>query len=651
VLDVSGNLVANSNATVAVSSSVGNGAVLSGTKSIAATAGVVTFSDLKLTGAIGSYTFSYASTGLTGASESVTLKFGAATKVVATTTAAGFTNRVAFTTQPTAKIVDADNNVVTDSSAVITVSASTGNGAVLSGTASIAASNGVVNFSGLMLTGLVGDYTLTYASTGLPSDVQTITLLPGAATHLSIDQANSASVANAVIIGTQPKISVRDADENLVTTSTAQVDVALVGSGAVLGGTASKNAVSGVATFTGLKLTGTIGSYTLRFASTGLTGIDNAITLTFGAADHLGIETGAAGITNRVAFTTQPVISVLDVSGNRVTNSTNDVTVSPSTGNGAVLGGTKTVTPASGLSTFSGLKFTGLVGDYTLTYAATGLTGASETVTLRFGAATQLAIGTQPVGGNAAGDALTTQPIVKVQDADGNAVTNSTATVTVSVDADATGNVTEGTTSVAAVAGTATFTGVKFVGTPGNSYKLAFSSTGLTGVSSANISVTHAAASQLVVSSIGSARAGIAFGSQPTVTLKDRYGYTVTSGAASTASVTANSTNGTLNGTKVKQLVAGVATFSGLSIDGSVGSYTVSFTSDVPMFATSTSVNLTFGVADHLTITRQPVGGNKVGDALTTQPWVEVRDSNNNLVTDNTDTITLASNDSAGLVS
>jgi hypothetical protein len=189
--------------------------------------------------------------------------------------------------------------VVTGSNASVTVSASTGNGAVLSGTSTTAATSGVVTYSGLKFTGLVGDYTLTFASTGLTSATQTVTLLPAAANKLGINRSASGAV-NAVAFTTQPKVSVLDIDGNVVTTSTASIGAAVVEAGATLAGTTPVAAVAGTNTFAGLKLTGTVGTYTLRYTSTGLTSVDDSITITYGAADHLAISTGATGIVNRV---------------------------------------------------------------------------------------------------------------------------------------------------------------------------------------------------------------------------------------------------------------------------------------------------------------------------------------------------------------
>ncbi|MCX8529951.1 MAG: hypothetical protein ORN27_07800, partial [Rhodoluna sp.] len=300
LLDSAGNTVADS--TLGVEAVV-SGATLGGTTTVNAVGGVATFTNLKLTGTSATYTIEYrlALTTSVKTTQSIQLAYGTATQLSVSTPAAGFTNRVAFTTQPIVSVLDADGNLVSNSTASVAVTSSTGNGAVLSGTKTLNAVNGLVSFSDLKLTGAVGSYTFTFASTGLTSATQTITLLPGTATKLGINTA-AAGAVNAVVFTTQPKVEVQDADGNVVTGSSASISVALVESTATLAGTSSATASSGVATFVGQKLTGTVGSYTLRFTSTGLTSLDSSVTLTFGAAHHLQIETGVAGVANRIAF-------------------------------------------------------------------------------------------------------------------------------------------------------------------------------------------------------------------------------------------------------------------------------------------------------------------------------------------------------------
>jgi len=81
------------------------------------------------------------------------------------------------------------------------------------------------------------------------------------------------------IFGTQPVVTIQDANANTVTTSTASVTLTITTpAGATLTCTANpKNAVAGVDTFTGCSINNP-GTYTLTAASSGLT---NAVTNSF----------------------------------------------------------------------------------------------------------------------------------------------------------------------------------------------------------------------------------------------------------------------------------------------------------------------------------------------------------------------------------
>jgi hypothetical protein len=77
-----------------------------------------------------------------------------------------------------------------------------------------------------------------------------------------------AGAVSGLVLSSQPVIQVRDASNNLVTTSTAAVTVAIAsGTGALLG-TRTVNAVRGVVTFTDLRIDG-VGAHTLTFTATG----------------------------------------------------------------------------------------------------------------------------------------------------------------------------------------------------------------------------------------------------------------------------------------------------------------------------------------------------------------------------------------------
>ena len=280
------------------------------------------------------------------------------------------------------------------------------------------------------------------------------------------------------------------------------------------------------------------------------------------------------GTASGAAFTTQPQVSLQD-SGSNVVTSDNSTVVTASVSAGATLVGTTTATVVNGVATFTNLGISGTSGtSYTITYSASyggsALTSATQSVTPTVGAATQLSITTQPVGGGA-GAALSTQPVVKVLDSGSNVVTTSTASITVTASAGTLG----GTTTVTASSGVATFTNLTFAGTTSTNYTLSFASTGLTSATSSNFTVSVGAATQLVLttSAAGSAY-GSAFTTQPVVEIRDAGGNKVTT---ATNQVTASLSSGTVVGTGNSTAVAGVATFSGLGITATPGSVTVTY--------------------------------------------------------------------------
>ena len=88
---------------------------------------------------------------------------------------AGATTGNAFATQPRVEIRDASNQrVTTDSTTQVTVTITTGtgtSGAILSGSQTVTALNGVINFTGLSIDLAGTGYTLTFSATGLTDAV------------------------------------------------------------------------------------------------------------------------------------------------------------------------------------------------------------------------------------------------------------------------------------------------------------------------------------------------------------------------------------------------------------------------------------------------------------------------------------------------
>jgi hypothetical protein len=256
------------------------------------------------------------------------------------------------------------------------------------------------------------------------------------------------------------------------------------------------------------------------------------------------------------------------------------------------------------------------------------------------GAASKLAF-TQSPGNAVAGVAFASQPQVTVQDQYGNTVTSDASTVTLT--SSGPGSVTGCSQSESN--GVVTFSGCKI--TTAGTYTLTATDGSLTSATSSSFIVSPAAASKLAFTAQPTNTvAGVAITPAVTVTVQDADGNPVTSGAGSTASVTiaigTNPGGGTLSGTKTVAAVAGVATFSGLSIDHVSTGYTLTAASTGLAGATSGTFNITAGAANKLAFTAQPPGTTVAGVAFATQPQVTVQDQYGNTVTTDSSSVTIA---------
>ena len=233
--------------------------------------------------------------------------------------------------------------------------------------------------------------------------------------------------------------------------------------------TGTPTTVAGATTYT-ITATNATGSTTQTFT----------LTVSPGAATKAMMTTQPTGAVNGVAFTTQPVVRVTDSGGNTVTTSTAVVTVSKASGSGT-LSGTTTATAVAGVATFTNLVITGTAGNFTLTFTPASLTAVtSSSFALAAGAATKVAI-TRASVGTTDNVAFTTQPQITIQDASGNTVSSSAVvTATISGGSGGTIGTLIGTTTATASSGVATFTGLGIDGTPGTTYTITYTVSGLT---------------------------------------------------------------------------------------------------------------------------------------------------------------------------
>jgi Tfp pilus assembly protein PilV len=649
VEDPGGNVITTATNPVTLALGTNPGGTLNCTTNpLNANTGVASFAGCEITGKTGTYTVTASSTGLTSATSSaLSITLGPAAQLAFTTQPGGGANTAVWTHQPVLTVQDVGGNTVT-STASITLALGTNPGGALNCTTNpLNANAGVASFAGCKITGKAGTYTLTAAATGFTTVTSnTFTITFGAATQIAFSTQPGGG-ADGTAWGTQPAVSVEDASGNVVTNATNQITLALGTNpgGALACTTNPLNANAGVASFAGCKITGKTGTYTLTAAATGFTTVtSNNVSITIGGASQLAFSAQPGGGANGAAWGTQPAVTIQDAGGNVVTNATNQITLALGTNPGGTLACTPNPLNANaGVASFAGCKITGKAGTYTLTASATGLAGAtSNTFTISFGAATQIAFSAQP-GGGANGAAWGTQPAVSVEDASGNVVTSANNSVTLAIGTNPGGTLAcSGGDSLAANAGTASFAGCEITGKVGT-YTLTAAATGFTTVTSSTFTITFGPGSQLVFSAQpGGGADGTAWGTQPAVTIEDESGNVVTNATNQITLALGTNPGGTLNcTTNPLNANAGVASFAGCEITGKTGTYTLTAAATGFTTVTSNNVPITIGGASQLVFTTQP-GGGVDGTAWGTQPKVTVEDAGGNTVTTANNSITLA---------
>lgn len=145
-----------------------------------------------------------------------------------------------------------------------------------------------------------------------------------------------------------------------------------------------------------------------------------------------------------------------------------------------------------------------------------------------------------------------------------------------------------------------------------------------------SVSVTPGAATQLGLRvQPNGANSGTAFLSQPVVEVRDAAGNVVTT-AGQTITVSLASGGGTLSGTTSAIAVNGVATFNGLSLSGTIGPRTLTFSTPGLSPVTSNTFNLAPGTPTTLAIRTQPIASTAYV-RFPTPAVVELRDDAGNI--------------------
>ncbi|HEX4161668.1 MAG TPA: DUF6531 domain-containing protein, partial [Acidimicrobiales bacterium] len=566
-------------------------------------------------------------------------------------------------TQPTVKIEDASNAVVSTSSTV-TLTLTGSGGAALTGlpptltcdqtsggVTSMSASSGVAAFTGCKVSrGGLFSLTATESVDHL-SKVSSDFFVSGPA-QLAFTAEPNGGVATTAWT-TQPQVTVEDGHGTAISGSTSAIHLAIK-SGT---GTSSANltcttnpvsAVSGVAQFggcaidkvgTGYELVATDGTDSLISPGS------NAFNIDPGSPTSLAFTAQPPGGAGGAAFGVQPQVSVKDFGGNVIAGNTDAITLSIKSGTGTSGANlhctTNPVSAVDGVANFSGCSIDDAGSGYVLTATDSthSLSFNSTPFTVGAGSASHIAFDPEP-GGGGGGSVFATQPVVTLTDAGGNPVAGS---VTLSIKS---GTGTPGATlscasnPLAVVSGAADFSDCS-INDLGTGYVLTATSGSLSKDSTAFDITTGGPAKASFTTDPGDGHGGSDLAAQPVVSLTDA-GDNPAAGAVTLSITPGTGTPGatlTCSSNPVSTS-GGSATFSGCSVDKEGTGYTLTATSGTAS-VTSKAFSVDLGSPAHLAIDTQDVGGTG-GVVWPTQPTVTVEDAGGNQLPTSTASIALS---------
>ncbi len=558
------------------------GRVVGGNTTVAAVGGVATFSGLtmNLADAPGHREWLNVSpSGVPAANNSLTTNYFAVLPATASQLLLPGTSGpigAGSTCDLQVEALDPYGNLDTNFSGSVTIAlANNPTGAALGGTTTVAASQGVADFSSLTINKVGQGYTLGATGSGLT-----------AATSPAFDVVDNLAVASlpptTVVAGAPFGITVeaKDGSGKVDTSFNGDVTASTVSSdpwGSLMQ-TVTLQAVQGVAVFSGLAVD-QAGFYVLGVDGNSLSWSQDLM-VNPGAATQLAATSQPPNLTAGAPFNV--VISAKDAFGNVDPTYSGGVKLAlANPPAGVTLSGGLSATAVNGVAVFSGLSINQTGSGYTLQATATGLGSTSTTafnVTAN-GVATQLVIPQQPLAALSAGE--TFGLTVEAEDAAGTVDTSFHGSVTLGLANNPGGGSLAGTVTVTAVNGVATFSGLS-IDTANNVadyYTLQASSSGLSPTTTSLVHVASARTDHLaVLGPAGNVLTGAPF--SVTVEALDQYGNDVNlgSGLEVTLSLANNPGGAALGGTVTATESNGVITFSHLTIDKPGGGNTLQAT-------------------------------------------------------------------------
>ncbi|MGN6368023.1 MAG: hypothetical protein ACTHN5_07165 [Phycisphaerae bacterium] len=416
----------NSPITLTVASGPGT---IGGTFTVSAVDGVATFSNVTLSAA-GTYTLA--------ASDPADNVFNILSDPF--TVQPGPTQLV-FTSQPATSIAGQPiagpvtvtlqfaNGTVVDDNTAITLAVASGPGG-LNGNVTIPLVHGVATFNAANIT-VAGTYTLS-ATDPLDNIVATsnsFLVNAAAAATLAFEQPITGAIAGSPI-SPAVLVAIEDAYGNVISSSNANITIAVSSGPGLLAGFTSATTSSGVAAFNNLVLT-TAGNYTLTAtdAADNFVGTSNTFTLSPGAAANLAFLQAPSTLTAGQLFAPAVSAVLTDAFGNVATNNVSNISIAVASGPGAILGAT-TVPVVNGIANFNDITIK-KAGTYQLVINDGGLGPVtSSAFNVNAGPPSQAVFLQQP---SAITSGTRFNLVMQIEDAAGNFIGNSNAPVHLSL--------------------------------------------------------------------------------------------------------------------------------------------------------------------------------------------------------------------------
>ncbi|MBA3659474.1 MAG: Ig-like domain-containing protein [Gemmatimonadales bacterium] len=341
-------------------------------------------------------------------------------------------------------------------------------------------------------------------------------------------------------------------------------------------------------------------------------------------------QTPPATVRNGAPFDRQPIVAAVDADGAPVPGL--PITASIASGGGTLEGGVTVATDSTGLATYTDLAISGNQGSRTLRFALAepALDVLSGPVAVAAGTLARLT-GNEPSRyTGVVGSPVSPPPAVLARDGAGNPVAG--ALVSFAADNGALVSPATVPTDSLGIARVTSWTLGSSTGSPytltarvqsGGGDPVRFTATAVAGA---------AGRLEVTVQPSSSARSGSVFARQPAVQVVDRLGNPAPAAGVRVTASLATGPAGTLTGVEATTNASGLATFSGLGLEGLVGDYVLSFSAPDLAGISSDRLSLAAGPARRIALVAPLPSEARSRIRFPTQPIVQLYDAAGNPV-------------------